>query len=56
MSLSHVLIWLIAAVTTMAILLRPFRLPEYVWACSGAVALVAFGLLTPAQALSLIHI
>lgn len=50
MSLSHVLIWLIAAVTTMAILLRPFRLPEYVWACSGAVALVAFGLLTPAQA------
>ncbi|CUJ29360.1 arsenic transporter [Achromobacter kerstersii] len=50
MSLSNALIWLIAAATTMAILFRPWRLPEYVWACAGAVALVALGLLPAAQA------
>jgi len=50
MSLSNAVIWLIAAATTMAILFRPWRLPEYVWATTGAVALVALGLLPAAQA------
>ncbi|MFJ3461065.1 arsenic transporter [Achromobacter spanius] len=50
MSLSNAVIWLIAAATTMAILFRPWRLPEYVWATAGAVALVALGLLPAAQA------
>lgn len=50
MSLSNAVIWLIAAAATMAILFRPWRLPEYVWATTGAVALVALGLLPAAQA------
>lgn len=50
MSLSNAVIWLIAAATTMAILFRPWRLPEYVWATAGAVALVALGLLPVRQA------
>ncbi len=50
MSLSHAVIWLIAAATTMAILFRPWRLPEYVWACIGAIALVALGLVPAGQA------
>lgn len=50
MTLSNAVIWLIAAATTMAILFRPWRLPEYVWATSGAVALVVLGLLPAAQA------
>ncbi|WGJ89547.1 arsenic transporter [Achromobacter mucicolens] len=50
MSLSNAVIWLIAAATTMAILFRPWRLPEYVWATAGAVALVVLGLLTARQA------
>lgn len=50
MSLSHAVIWLIAAATTMAILFRPWRLPEYVWACVGAIALVTLGLLPAGQA------
>ena len=50
MSLSNAVIWLIAAATTMAILFRPWRLPEYVWATAGAVALVALGLLPARQA------
>lgn len=50
MSLSNAVIWLIAAATTMAILFRPWRLPEYVWATAGAVALVVLGLLPARQA------
>lgn len=50
MSLSNAVIWLIAAATTMAILFRPWRLPEYVWATAGAVALVLPGLLPARQA------
>ncbi len=50
MSLSNAVIWLIAAATTMAILFRPWRVPEYVWATAGAVALVVLGLLPARQA------
>lgn len=50
MSLSNAVIWLIAAATTMTILFRPWRLPEYVWATAGAVALVVLGLLPARQA------
>ncbi len=50
MSLSNAVIWLIAAATTMAIFFRPWRLPEYVWATAGAVALVVLGLLPARQA------
>ncbi|SDH33024.1 arsenic transporter [Pseudomonas panipatensis] len=48
------LTWLICAATTLAILLRPWRLPEYLWASLGALALVVFGLLPGASALQAI--
>jgi arsenical pump membrane protein len=41
----------ICAATTAAILIRPFRLPEAVWAVAGAVLVVAFGLTGPDTAL-----
>jgi arsenical pump membrane protein len=41
--------WSIAALATGGVILRPWRLPEAVWAVTGAVALVAAGLL-PASA------
>jgi len=34
------------------LIIRPFAWPEFIWAVSGAVLLVALGLLTPADALS----
>jgi arsenical pump membrane protein len=40
----------ICAVTTAAILIRPFRLPEAVWAVTGGILVVAFGLIAPATA------
>jgi arsenical pump membrane protein len=38
--------WAVAAVATAGVILRPWRLPEAIWAVLGAVALVVFGLLS----------
>jgi arsenical pump membrane protein len=45
------LIWLIAAIATAGVILRPFNWPEAVWAIAGAALLVALHLITPADAL-----
>ena len=45
-------IWAIAALATAGVIIRPFRVPEVVWAAAGAVALVAFGLLAWSDALA----
>jgi arsenical pump membrane protein len=38
-------VWLIAACSTLGVIVRPFKLPEAVWAVLGALALCAAGLL-----------
>ena len=48
---SHVATWTIAAVATAAVILRPGRWPEAVWAGAGALALLVGGLLPLAAAL-----
>jgi len=42
--------WSIVALGIAGVILRPWRLPEAIWAVAGAVALVAFGLLPIADA------
>ncbi|MBX9934342.1 MAG: arsenic transporter [Methylobacterium sp.] len=44
--------WIIAGLATLGVILRPFSLPEAVWAVLGAVALLAFGLISPETAAS----
>lgn len=46
------LAWTIVIAATAGVIIRPFRLPEAVWAIAGAIALVAFGLLPPGDALA----
>ena len=43
-------IWSIGTLATAGVILRPFRLPEAVWAVAGAIALVCLGLLPPGAA------
>jgi arsenical pump membrane protein len=50
-SLAHLAIWTIAALAAAGVVFRPFRLPEAIWAVSGAVALVLLGLLPGPAAL-----
>jgi arsenical pump membrane protein len=45
MTKSAVAIWAIALLATGGVVVRPWRLPEAVWAVLGALALVGFGLL-----------
>jgi arsenical pump membrane protein len=42
---AHVVTWGIAALATAGVIVRPWRIPEAVWAVAGACALVGFGLL-----------
>ncbi len=48
---AHLAIWAIAALATAAVIVRPGRLPEAVWAVGGALALLAGGLLPVSTAL-----
>jgi arsenical pump membrane protein len=45
LSLTQVASWAIVGIATAGVILRPWRLPEAIWAVAGAIALVAFGLL-----------
>jgi arsenical pump membrane protein len=49
---SDIMIWAIAGIATAAVILRPFNLPEAIWAVSGAVLLVVTRLISPQDALT----
>jgi arsenical pump membrane protein len=48
--MEHALVWGIAAVTILLILAGPRRIPEAVWACGGALALLVCRLISPRDA------
>jgi arsenical pump membrane protein len=50
LSHAHIATWSIVALAIAGVILRPWRLPEAIWAVGGAAALVAFGLLPLADA------
>jgi len=49
---SNVMIWIIAAVAAAGVILRPFHLPEAIWAVAGAALLVMLRLISIPQALT----
>jgi arsenical pump membrane protein len=48
----HVLTWIIAAIATAGVIVRPFNWPEAIWAVVGAALLVVLQLLSPQDALT----
>ncbi|WP_244985154.1 SLC13 family permease [Acetobacter persici] len=50
MMLHHEAIWAIAALTTAGVIIRPLRVPEWVWAVTGAALLVVTGLIPVSMA------
>lgn len=48
--MSNVFIWVVAVLVMAGIVVRPWRLPEAVWAAGGALVLVVCGLLKPVEA------
>ncbi len=51
-SISSIAIWIVVAVATAGVIVRPLRLPEAIWAVAGAVLLVVAGLLPVRGALA----
>jgi len=49
---SNILIWCIAGVATLGVVVRPLRLPEYIWAVLGAGLLVLLGLMPSRDAVA----
>lgn len=47
----YLLAWIIIAAATAGVIIRPFRLPEAIWAVAGAVALMLCKALDPSEAL-----
>jgi arsenical pump membrane protein len=48
---AHLAVWIVAALATAGVIVRPFKWPEAVWAVGGALALLATGLLPWSQGL-----
>jgi len=48
METNTISIWAVSALSIALVILRPFKVPEYVWAVSGAALLLLLRLLTPA--------
>jgi arsenical pump membrane protein len=47
-----ILIWIVAAIATASVIIRPFQLPEAIWAVAGAVLLLILNLISPQDALT----
>ena len=47
--MNHPAVWIVFALTILLILIRPGRVPEAVWACAGAMALLLIKAVTPAS-------
>jgi arsenical pump membrane protein len=50
--MNHIATWTISFLAIAGVIIRPFKLPEAVWAVSGAVVLVVFRLLLPSEGLA----
>jgi arsenical pump membrane protein len=48
----HLMTWMIAALATAGVILRPLNLPEAIWVVAGAVLLLALGLISASDALT----
>lgn len=51
MSMANTSIWIISLFTIVAIIARPFKLNEAIWAAAGAFVLLLFGLILPSDAI-----
>jgi arsenical pump membrane protein len=50
--MTNIIIWIISFIAIAGVIIRPFKVTEAIWAVSGALILVVFGLLSPSEGLS----
>ena len=49
--MTHIAIWIIAFLSIAGVIIRPFKIPEAVWAVGGAIILIVFKLISPSDGL-----
>src|SRR5579862_4651637 len=49
--MTHLIIWIIAVLSIAGVIIRPLKVPEAVWAVSGAVILIICKLVLPSEGL-----
>jgi len=47
--MAHISIWIISLLAIAGVIIRPFKIPEFVWAISGALLMLVFGLILPSE-------
>ena len=47
--MSHFIIWIISFLAIAGVIIRPFKVPEAIWAVSGGALLVLFKLISPSD-------
>ena len=50
--MTHYFTWIITFLAIAGVIIRPFKIPETIWAVSGAVALIVLQLISPVEAFS----
>jgi arsenical pump membrane protein len=50
--MTNIAIWIISFIAIAGVIIRPFKVTEAIWAVSGAIILVIFGLISPSGGLS----
>lgn len=50
--MAHIFIWIISLLAIAGVIIRPFKLPEFIWAVSGALLLLIFRLILPTECLT----
>lgn len=50
--MTHFIIWIISFLAIAGVIIRPFKVPEFIWALTGAIVLLIAGLISPAEGLS----
>ncbi|ASU35335.1 arsenic transporter [Mucilaginibacter xinganensis] len=50
--MAHLFIWIISFLAIAGVIIRPFKVPEFIWALAGAILLIATKLISPSEGLS----
>ncbi|GAA3960438.1 arsenic transporter [Mucilaginibacter dorajii] len=50
--MTHFTIWIISFLAIAGVIIRPFKVPEFIWALAGAIVLLITGLISPPEGLN----
>lgn len=52
--MQHLLVWSVSLLSMAGVIIRPFKVPEAVWAVTGSILLLVFGIISPSEGITAI--